>query len=187
MTVLLPSLLVGVCCDCYCHGYLSCRCVLWLLLPCLLVGVRLDRVRGGRQKYKRSPDASPLGYYGTPYKKLCADGRWLGCCHVVSMPSVLCSWNCDHVQLIKCMDTLNVRVAGTFGFRKQNIPHAQFSRWPVTYSVTNDFNDINSNPNYASQHNCIKSTRTGYKKQSCHLKVGHLSLPIIACTFAWCA
>ena len=48
----------------------------------LATGVRLDRVRGGRQKYKRSPDNSPVLYYhGTSsaaFKRFCAEGKSTG-------------------------------------------------------------------------------------------------------------
>lgn len=43
------------------------------------IGVRLDRVRGGRQKYKRSPDSQPLTQYPihsqTIIKKSCLERK----------------------------------------------------------------------------------------------------------------
>lgn len=51
----------------------ACRFQKCLRMGMLKEGVRLDRVRGGRQKYKRSPDTSPLMYYGTAFKKFCID------------------------------------------------------------------------------------------------------------------
>lgn len=39
-------------------------------------GVRLDRVRGGRQKYKRSPDSQPIIQHILPMvKKACIEGN----------------------------------------------------------------------------------------------------------------
>ncbi len=46
----------------------------WLIL---FVGVRLDRVRGGRQKYKRSPETQPMPITSSPIKKICIDGKFI--------------------------------------------------------------------------------------------------------------
>ena len=38
-------------------------------------GVRLDRVRGGRQKYRRSPDSPYQSLQVSPVKKLSIEGK----------------------------------------------------------------------------------------------------------------
>ena len=46
--------------------------ILWLMDTNLVSGVRLDRVRGGRQKYKRAVDSLPLAIAIS--KKICSEG-----------------------------------------------------------------------------------------------------------------
>ena len=43
-----------------------------------IAGVRLDRVRGGRQKYKRSPDQVPIALSQPPIKKQCTEIDYSG-------------------------------------------------------------------------------------------------------------
>ncbi len=58
-----------------CIDFKVCLCV-WCIV-CVWLGVRLDRVRGGRQKYKRRMDAENTAYLGLtlppPAKKPCED------------------------------------------------------------------------------------------------------------------
>ncbi len=62
-------------CDEMCIDFKVCLCV-WCIV-CVWSGVRLDRVRGGRQKYKRRMDAENSAYLGLtlppPAKKPCED------------------------------------------------------------------------------------------------------------------
>ena len=45
---------------------------------CFSPGVRLDRVRGGRQKYKRSPEQPPVAItQSTPVKKQCIESKYI--------------------------------------------------------------------------------------------------------------
>nr|AHY03422.1 estrogen receptor [Perinereis aibuhitensis] len=51
----------------------ACRFQKCLRMGMLKEGVRLDRVRGGRQKYKRSPDQVPIALSQPPIKKQCTE------------------------------------------------------------------------------------------------------------------